>query len=201
MPKSIRQAIAGADLVLCDANLPAGTIGALAQMTGMNGKPLCAIAISPPKVERLEPAFSGLSAIFMNAAEATVLCGETTPPDRWPDKLRERGIARGAISRGEGPVLGFDGTDVFQITPPRLESVVDVTGAGDTLAAAAIHATLKGDSFRTALRYGVAAAGLAVQSADAAPPGLSIPAVESALERVPRAEPFPQGADTGLDNR
>ncbi|MDA4848243.1 carbohydrate kinase family protein [Hoeflea poritis] len=189
--KSIRQAIADANLVLCDANLPAGTIGALAQMTGMNGKPLCAIAISPPKVERLEPAFGGLSMIFMNAAEAAVLCGQDTPPDKWPGKLRERGIARGAISRGEGPVLGFDGTDVFQITPPRIESVVDVTGAGDTLAAAAIHATLNGNAFRAALRYGVAAAGLAVQSADAAPPELNIETVEAALKHVPQAEPFP----------
>lgn len=189
--KSIREAIAGADLILCDANLPADTIGALAKITDLNDKPLAAIAISPPKVERLSQAFASLSALFMNAAEAAVLCGETARPDQWPRKLRERGIARAAISRGEGPVLGFDGTDIFQIMPPRLDNVVDVTGAGDTLAAATIHATLNGNGFRTALRHGVAAASLAVQSADAAPPELSIATVEAALKRVPQAEPFP----------
>ncbi|WP_136656901.1 carbohydrate kinase family protein [Nitratireductor sp. XY-223] len=189
--KSIREAVADADLVLCDANLPADTLAALAAMTARNGRPLTAIAISPAKVARLAGAFDGLEAVFMNAAEAAALCGTDTPQEEWPNKLRELGIRRGAISRGQGPVLGFDGADLFQIAPPPVDTIVDVTGAGDTLAAATLHAYLGGNGFSASLRYGVAAAGLAVQAAEAAPRQLSTAAVEAILHRVPEPEPYP----------
>ncbi|WP_419912797.1 carbohydrate kinase family protein [Hoeflea sp.] len=188
--KSIRKAIAGSDLILCDANLPADTLRALAGLADANGKPLAAIAISPPKVERLSQAFASLSTLFLNAAEATVLCGKTTSADQWPQQLRALGISRAAISRGKDPVIGFDETGAFRIATPLIEAVVDVTGAGDTLAAGTLHAMMNGEDFRSALRYGIASAGLAVQAAEAAPSELSAEKIVAALKSVPQPEPF-----------
>ncbi|MCY6380343.1 carbohydrate kinase family protein [Hoeflea prorocentri] len=188
--KSIRQAVAAADLVLCDANLPEQTLAALARMTHENRTKLAAIAISPAKVGKLTPAFAHMSVIFMNAAEAVALCGDI-PPENWPQELRKMGIARASISRGKDPLLAYDDDDVFQIRPLPIDAIVDVTGAGDTLAAASLHAYLAGYSFRDALRYGTAAAGLTIQSREAAPAHLNEHKITEVLQNVPPAQPLP----------
>lgn len=189
--RSIREAVAAADLVLCDANLPEETLSALARMTSQGGTSLAAIAISPAKVGKLTPAFADLSVVFMNAAEAAALCGGDTAPDRWPQELRRAGIARAAISRGKDPLIAYENDDVFQIEPSPVAAVVDVTGAGDALAAASLHAHLAGRGFRDALRFGVAAAGLTIQSREAAPARLDIRRITEILDEVPPAQPFP----------
>ncbi|MEX3009435.1 carbohydrate kinase family protein [Hoeflea sp. TYP-13] len=186
--KSIREAVAASDFVLCDANLPPDTIGALSSMTAAHEKPLAAIAISPAKVPRLSQAFTGLSVLFLNAAEADALCGGPVQPQLWPQKLRALGITCAAITRGAEPVLGFDRKGVFQIAPPAIDSIVDVTGAGDALAAATVNAMVNGAGFSDALKSGVAAAGIAVRSPNAAPPELDADSLAKAMALVPQPE-------------
>ncbi len=186
--KSIREAISNSDFVLCDANLPPETLGALSSMAAARKKHLAAIAISPAKVPRLQPAFTNLSALFLNAAEAEALCEDRVPPEQWPHRLHALGIARAVISRGAEPVLGFDGKTVFQIAPPQIDGIIDVTGAGDALAAATVHAMATGAKLSDALRCGIAAAGVAVRSQHAAPPDLDTRALELALALVPEPE-------------
>ena len=73
------------------------------------------------------------------------------------------------MTAGDGPVLGFDEAGAFSILPPPPRKVADVTGAGDALAGATVAALLRGLPLRAALREGVAAATLAIESADAVP--------------------------------
>lgn len=186
--KSIREAISSSDFILCDANLPPETLGALSAMAAARKKPLAAIAISPAKVHRLSPAFENLSALFLNAAEAGALCNAPTRPEEWRRNLRALGIKRAVISCGSEPVLGFDGETDFRITPPKIDAITDVTGAGDALAAATIDAMAKGVNLCDALRCGIAAAGIAVGSRHAAPPELDSKTLDSALTLVPQPE-------------
>ena len=53
----------------------------------------------------------------------------------------------------------FDGESHWHIEPPLVETVVDVTGAGDALTGASIAALMRGLPLQEAAREGVAASG------------------------------------------
>ena len=84
-------------------------------------------------------------------------------------------------------MLGFDEAGTFSILPPTPRKVADVTGAGDALAGAAVAALLRGLPLRAALREGIAAATLAIESADAVP-DFSAADFTEALALVPDAQ-------------
>ncbi len=134
-------------------------------------KPVFAIAISPAKVVRLMPVLGSLALLFMNRREAVALAGVDADASEQGlvDGLRRAGLRSGVVTAGGAPVLGFDGDGLFAIAPPAPRQIADVTGAGDALAGATIAALLRGLSLRAALREGVAAATLAIESSDAVP--------------------------------
>ncbi|TGQ54028.1 carbohydrate kinase [Mesorhizobium sp. M1C.F.Ca.ET.193.01.1.1] len=163
----VREAIAGVDAILCDANLPTAALERLVAQAG--GRPLFAIAISPAKVVRLAPLLGDLSLLFMNRREAAALAGADMSGRDLVDAVKRLGLAAGVITAGSAPVLGFDQSGVFAIDPPAPRQVADVTGAGDALTGATVAALLRGLPLRAALREGVAAAMLAIESAEAVP--------------------------------
>ena len=188
-PKQLRRAkmreeIAVADAVLCDANIPAAGLQRLAMLAG--DKPLFAIAISPAKVVRLIEILPALTCLYMNRREAAALAGTggDDPAEAIVGRLRALGLARGVITQGSGPIVGFDAFHVFSTAPPAPRTVADVTGAGDALAGAMTVALLNGEPFGGALREGMAAALLALESATAVPE-LSSRAFADALGLVP----------------
>lgn len=183
----VREAVAEAEAVLCDANLPATALERLVGLAA--GKPVYAIAISPAKVVRLIPVLKELAQVFMNRREAMVLAGvgANATERETVDGLRCSGLRSGVVTAGDGPVLGFDEAGAFSILPPAPRKVADVTGAGDALAGATIAALLRGLALRQALREGVAAATLAIESADAVPTFTAATFAE-ALALVPGAQ-------------
>lgn len=191
----MREAIEGVDAILCDANLPAEALRSLVGVAA--GKPVFVIAVSPAKVVRLSALLSGLACLFMNRREIRALA-ETDDTDIAAaiGVLRQRGLARGVVTAGESSVIGFDGDQLFSITPPAARKVVDVTGAGDALAGATTVAMLRGLPLREALREGVAAAVLAVES-DKSVPDLSPKEFAAVLSLVPEARELHEGAPNG----
>ncbi|MCO0638171.1 PfkB family carbohydrate kinase, partial [Lutimaribacter sp. EGI FJ00014] len=99
----VRDAGAGAEALLCDANMPAEAIERLVALAA--GKPIHAIAVSPAKVVRLVPVIPSLSCLFMNRREACCLVGvaEETPPLAVAKALAEMGLQAGVITAGGGP--------------------------------------------------------------------------------------------------
>ena len=93
----------------------------------------------------------------------------------------------GAITNGSGAVIGFEADGVFSLLPPTPERILDVTGAGDALAGTVVACLMSGTPLRTALRAGLAAASLTVESEGAAPV-LERLAFEERLALVPEAE-------------
>ncbi|MGX5841303.1 carbohydrate kinase family protein [Mesorhizobium sp. ArgA1] len=182
----VREVVAEADAVLCDANLPSSALERLVGLAA--GKPVYAIAISPAKVVRLVPVLNALAQVFMNRREAVVLAGVSAKAKEREivDGLRCSGLRSGVVTAGDGPVLGFDEAGAFSILPPTPRKVADVTGAGDALAGASIAALLRGLALRQALREGVAAATLAIESADAVP-AFTAATFAEALALVPDA--------------
>lgn len=165
----LREAIAEVDAVLCDANLPELALVRLAEVA--DDTPLFAIAISPAKAVRLRPILGKLSCLFMNRREAAVLAATAldADPAEIMRGLRATGLERGVITAGSSAVFAYDASGLSILTPPSPRRVVDVTGAGDALAGAATVAIMRGASLDTALREGIAAAVLAIESPTAVP--------------------------------
>ena len=99
----MREAVAAADAILCDANLPAAALERLVALAA--GKPVFAIAISPAKAVRLAGVLPALACLFMNRREAAALAGVARRCR--PSRTRRRGcgragLARGVITQGSG---------------------------------------------------------------------------------------------------
>jgi sugar/nucleoside kinase (ribokinase family) len=180
----VREEIAAADAVLCDANIPAAGLQRLAALA--EGKPVFAIAISPAKAVRLTDVLPALSCLYMNRREAAALAGMGSDDSTEViiGRLRKLGLARGVITQGSDAVTGFDASSIIAVTPPAPRTVADVTGAGDALAGVMTVALLNGLPFGDALREGMAAALLAVESQSSVPE-LSKRAFADALALVP----------------
>ncbi|MFS8112445.1 carbohydrate kinase family protein [Rhizobium jaguaris] len=186
--RAIRDAFAATDLILCDANLPAETLAAIATRAADCGKPLAAIAISPAKVVRLKPSLAGIDHLFLNEAEAVALT-ESRPDDprHWVAGLRSLGLKGGVITRGKRELIAFSGDNAISLQPPIVDEVADVTGAGDSLAAGVLAALLAGHDLGEAVRYGAAAAAITVQSPFATAENLSPELLKATLALVPEA--------------
>jgi D-beta-D-heptose 7-phosphate kinase/D-beta-D-heptose 1-phosphate adenosyltransferase len=134
--------------------------------------------------------YHGASIIVPNLNEAKLICGSrmlglTDRDTEWlAEYLRdEMDLEATAITLGhEGAVLSTkDGVSRFQSLDHGDEEVVDVTGAGDTLAAAMAAALGAGMSYDEAMKVAQAAAGVVVQKL-----GVSTAAkeeIKKALER------------------
>ncbi len=167
--RKTRDAIAAADAILTDANMPAEAIGKLMDLSA--GKPVFAIAISPAKVIRFSGMLSQVHCLFMNRREANALAGR--PPEDesgGPDILQELsgfGLARAVMTNGAASVLILENGRISRMEPPAARRIVDVTGAGDALAGVTTACLMQGLGLADALMSGMAAATATIESRDA----------------------------------
>ncbi|MGV1768982.1 carbohydrate kinase family protein [Agrobacterium vitis] len=188
--RAVREAFEATRLLLVDANLPQETLEAIAAMARELAKPLAGIGISPAKVVRYADCLDRFDMLFLNSAEAAVLAG-TKPdaPSDWPDLLRAKGLHGGVVTNGAGPVVAFDPSGDYALTPPPLDALADVTGAGDSLCAGVLSQRVNDSSLPLALRHGVALAGLTLLSDRATDEDLTADRLAARLDLVgePRA--------------
>ncbi|HEX2147582.1 MAG TPA: carbohydrate kinase family protein [Pseudorhizobium sp.] len=172
--RALRERMANADLIICDANLPADTLTALAAIAVRVNVPVAGVAISPAKVVRFTAALPDLDWLFMNSAEAAALCSmQDRLTDGWPDLLRALHLRAAVVTDGSRSLTGYRASDTVTVTPPPLEELCDVTGAGDALAAGTIDAILHGMPLQDALIRGVAASRITLRSHRSVAPELS----------------------------
>lgn len=189
MIRAVRDAFAAANLILCDANLPAETLSAIARRAAERDTPLAAIAISPAKVVRLVPSLGALDHLFLNEAEASTLTdSRPEEPLEWVRQLEAIGLKGGVITRGKRALIAFEPGLALTLEPPMVDDVADVTGAGDSLASGVLSALLSGLPLQQAVRHGAAAAAITVQSPLATAENLSPTLLETMLALVPEAK-------------
>ncbi|MGG7579925.1 carbohydrate kinase family protein [Rhizobium sp. Nf11,1] len=183
----VREAFATHDFILVDANLPEETIAAIVAKANSLAKPVAAIAISPAKVVRLKPCIRDIDYLFLNEAEAAAVTG-LQPEDSggWPPLLNEIGIRNAVVTRGRRELVAICKDRAVALQPPIAETVLDVTGAGDSLAAGTLAALISGLPLEEAVRYGAAAAALTVQSRHAVNENLTPDLLNEALALVPK---------------
>lgn len=182
--RKVRDSIAAADAVFCDANLPGTALERLAERSA--GCPLFALAISPAKAPRLLAIFRKLACLFMNRREALALTGlgTTASPREIHAALCGMGLAGAVISNGGAPTLAFSGDAVLTIDPPAISGIADVTGAGDALAGGTIAALMQGVAFSEAVRQGMTASMLTLKTHSASP-RFTRQEFDAALARIP----------------
>ncbi|RZJ13156.1 MAG: pseudouridine-5-phosphate glycosidase [Rubrivivax sp.] len=162
---------AGASLVVADGNLPTDTWPLLLSEARANGVPLVGVAVSEAKMERLPEDLRGLHLLILNAGELATVNEE---PDAALARLHERGVGCVLVSHGQdGLLLSQPGTEPRHWAAPQVH-VVDVTGAGDALAAGVCAALLRDvNDFDAAARLGLDLAALTLQTEDSVHPELN----------------------------
>ncbi len=155
---------ASAALVVADGNLPTDAWPALLQDARSSGVPLVAVAVSEAKMERLPERLDGLHLLLLNAGELATVA--TDKPAALA-ALHGRGVAGVLVSLGaEGLLYSEPGRPPRHWPAPDVP-VVDVTGAGDALAAG-VCAVLRQDAgaIDAAVRLGQRLAALTLQTED-----------------------------------
>jgi len=190
-----RDLLVHADLVVLDGNVPEEPATWVLDQAAAGGVP---VVLDPVSVAKARPLATMLSperpvlALTPNLDELAAIVGEPVAQTRAAIAraargLHERGVEHVWVRRGAGGSLlssaaaGARAT-VTVLPAPRVE-VVDVTGAGDSMTAAFVHALLRGDSPVDAARFGQAAAALTVASDRTVRPDLSSRLVDAELRR------------------
>jgi pseudouridine kinase len=170
-------------LWLADLNLPPATLRALPKLARQSGKPLVLVAVSAPKMARLNTDLRGIDTLVLNRAELESYLGHALP--RQSDMnaafqtLHARGLQRLVLSLGARGLLFGDASQSLRLqrlAAPTLArgALVDVSGAGDALCAGVCAGLLaQPQDLRAACELGQKLAQLTLQSAHTVSPKIS----------------------------
>jgi pseudouridine kinase len=180
-----RDVVAGAGVVVLDGNLGREAFEYALDLAA--GVRTVFEPVSVPKAAALADAVDArIHAVTPDRDELAALTGLPVRTERQlrtaAQALHDRGVEVVWVTLGErGSLLSTsDGaTDI----PSLPTTVVDVTGAGDSMIAAFCHALLDGGSPSDAARLGHAAAALTVASPHTVRPDLTLRLVQAALDQ------------------
>jgi sugar/nucleoside kinase (ribokinase family) len=156
------------DFWVVDANLPDETLAFLAAEATHSRRPIAALTVSPAKAVRLVPILDDLTYVFTNRKEAATLLDRdlddaTLSPTAMATELAGHRSASIVVTSGPEPMAVASDGDVRSFAPLRA-AARGVNGAGDSLAAGTIFGLAEGHTLHDALRFGLAAAALAVEA-------------------------------------
>jgi len=164
--------VASAAIVASDANLSEDTHRALAGMA--RNTPRALLATSPDKAVRLRAVLEGAVVVVCNRAEALALTGlpGTLSWQALGMALLTDGVERVVVTQGTGGV-GIVTSEEAVAVPVLDVPIVDATGAGDAVAAVAVHAYLARLAPDRTADLAAAAAAVVVQSDENTPGALA----------------------------
>jgi pseudouridine kinase len=176
--RSHESLLADADIIMIDATLSESALATVFELAEKYSIRVCADPTTPILATRLCPYISKLHLIVPNAAETTALCGLTHPAiDRdtaieAARQLVSMGAFIAVVTMGDQGLAYADGSDTGFIRALHIH-VVDSTGAGDALTGAVIFGLLNDVPLDEAMRLGVTAASLTLQTTETVVPNLS----------------------------
>jgi len=156
------------DFWAIDANFAPESLAFLVREANAGGKMLAALAISPAKATRLRPVLDRLTFVFANRREAAAILGYALDDSKpsTPDLAAELAHESGAdiILTDSGKPLHVVSGGETRTFAPLPANIRNVNGAGDALAAGTIYRLAQGEGLFAAIRYGLAAAALSLES-------------------------------------
>jgi pseudouridine kinase len=160
-----------AALWFLDTNLPGDTLNWL--LAAAVEIPVAVDAISVAKSRRLLPLLPRIGYLFCNLAQAGALSGAAfTDPTEAAQSLRRLGAVSGIVSAGPKGIAVY-GPTAISAMPALPAAPRDVTGAGDALVSGTLYGLSQHLDLGCAARLGLAAAAIAIESANAAAPHLT----------------------------
>jgi pseudouridine kinase len=175
--------IAAADWLVLDGNLALDTLEHALGCAEDSGVPVVLDPVSAPKARLIAPLLSAtrVHTVTPTVDELVALTGATEPA-AGADRLHRAGVEVVWLREGElGSTLFRRDREPERVALPRVEPV-DVTGAGDAMLAAYVHALVGGADLTRAAFEGAAAAMLTVQSPMTVRPDLTDGLVRATLE-------------------
>ncbi|MDZ5473523.1 carbohydrate kinase [Bacillus sp. 31A1R] len=173
---------ASAELVMIDTNFPADVLEKIITRCEIENIPVCITTVSTPKVKRLPVSLKGVKWLIANQDEAEALAGYKISSEadlfKAAEIIMEKGVEKVIITRGDKGLIYYTkdlGSGV--LIPPKVE-VVDVTGAGDSLVAGIMYASLKGVNIENACKVGMTCSILTLQSKETVNSNLSPSKIE-----------------------
>ncbi len=170
--------IAGADMAVIDMTLSEEALAALFEITERNYVRVCADPTTPRLASKLCPYIDKLHLVVPNALETMALCGLSEPAHDRESAIRAArelvtlGAYCAVVTMGEQGLAYADGGSAGFIRAVHTQ-VIDSTGAGDALSGAVIFGLLNGVPLDEAMRLGVTAASLTLQSYETVVPDLT----------------------------
>jgi len=184
LPEHVDDAgVADSDWLVLDGNLPAETLGHALRLADAAGVPVVLDPVSAPKAARITPYLDGVRVhtLTPTADELAALTRDDAPASAAAT-LHARGVEVVWVREGaHGSTLFRPDVPPVRVALPTVDAV-DVTGAGDAMLAAYVHALSRGADLTRAAYEGAAAAMLTVQSAETVRPDLSPALIDAALE-------------------
>jgi len=177
--------VADADWLVLDGNLPPATLAHALRLADAAGVPVVLDPVSAPKATLIARYLDGVPVHTLTPTtdELVALTGDEVPGSAAA-RLHARGVEVVWLREG------VRGSTLFRpdVAPQRVAlpavAAVDVTGAGDAMLAAYVHALCRGADLTRAAYEGAAAAMLTVQSAETVRPDLSPALIDAALEAL-----------------
>lgn len=172
---------------ILDGNLPEETLKYIAKKALPNTK-LWAIAVSVPKISRLPSVLSRLNGLILNIDEFTAFFGNKSQSLKTIKKscaeFHAKGIETIVVTRGkQGVVLASSECTLCFKAMKKI--TVDVVGAGDAFAAGLFYGLQTGLEAFQAVPYGLAAAGLNIETLSSSIPELSLKKLVEEMCRIP----------------
>ena len=172
-----------AQVVVADCNLPAESLGYLAETCTA---PLFVDPVSTAKAEKLLPILSRIHTLKPNALEAALLSGVEIrgkkDAERAAQVLTELGVHRIFLSMGEQGVYAAMGQERLWL-PTLPGNRVNTTGCGDAFLAALVWAYLEGMDLEHTALAGLAAGSIAMESQQTINPALCAAALKKRMDR------------------
>ncbi|MFC4931704.1 carbohydrate kinase [Massilia sp. GCM10023247] len=172
-----QQQRAGASLIVADLNLSLEAIATLQRDAAQEGIAVVLVAVSEPKMNHLPHSLEGVRLLILNAGELGARVGRTLDNDADLAAACREVQAQGAldviVTLGARGVLFTCPGGVEHLAAPDAE-VVDVTGAGDSFAAA-VCLSLQGggNDLALACRRGLQLAALTIACRETVCPQLA----------------------------
>ena len=156
-------AIQGADVLLCQLEVPAATTDEALRIAKAGG--VRTVLNPAPAVQLPDTVLALADYCVLNETEAEIMTGLGTATDAAAKKaaiaLRKRGTGTVLLTRGEHGVLIADAAGTKQVPSVRVEAV-DPTGAGDAFIGAFAVFLVEGLALAEAVRRAAAVAALTV---------------------------------------
>lgn len=178
--------IAAAHAVFLDTNVPADCLAYIIERCQQEQISLFIDPVSSAKAQKLPVRLDGVEAILPNREEAELLAGmeihSLEDCERASAIIRERGVKHVIVTMGEQGIY-CQSEEMSEHVLPYPTEVVDVTGAGDAFVAGLLYGVVNGEPFPKALRLGLAASALALQTEQSVAAALKPEQLEEIVEQ------------------